>query len=226
MAPVEIESTARTVAAEWLGRIGYEEAWKLQRSRFDDVLAGRRDNTLLLCEHPDVLTLGRNARDDRNLKHSREELRSDGYEIFDVDRGGDVTYHGPGQLVGYPIIRLGDFREDLGWYVRSIEEMIIRAIGRWDLEGSRKPGMTGVWCGERKICAIGVRASRWTTMHGFALNVTTRLERFDAIIPCGISDYEVTSIERETAHRPDVAEVASAVVATWDGVMGRMKDEV
>jgi lipoyl(octanoyl) transferase len=222
---VGIESMARSVTAEWLGRVGYEEAWKLQRSIFEEVLAGRRENTLLLCEHPDVLTLGRNARDDRNLKHSREYLRRNGYEIFDVDRGGDVTYHGPGQLVGYPIIRLGDFREDLGWYVRSIEEMIIRAIERWGLEGRRKPGMTGVWCGERKICAIGVRASRWTTMHGFALNVTTRLDRFDAIVPCGISEYEVTSLERESGNRPHLIEIAAAVIAEWDGVMGSVKFE-
>jgi lipoyl(octanoyl) transferase len=216
----ELQTVAGSVRAEWIGAVPYEEAWKLQRSIFDDVLAGRRENTLLLCEHPDVLTLGRNSRDDRNLKRTREELEADGYEIFDVDRGGDVTYHGPGQLVGYPIIRLGDFREDLGWYVRSIEELIIRTIGRYGLRGESVKGMTGVWCGQRKICAIGVRASRWTTMHGFALNVTTRLERFDAIVPCGISDFEVTSIERESGLRPGLTEVADAVVAEWDGVFG------
>ena len=110
--------------------MGYEEAWKLQRATFDDVLAGRSPNRLLLCEHPDVLTLGRNSRDDGNLRRSRAQLAADGYEIFDVDRGGDVTYHGPGQLVGYPIIRLAEFREDLGWYMRSIEELIRPWISR------------------------------------------------------------------------------------------------
>jgi lipoyl(octanoyl) transferase len=205
-----------TVQAVWLGRVPYAEAWEMQRDLFQRVVAGTAPNTFLLCEHPDVLTLGRNARDDRNLLHSREELISMGYEVFDVDRGGDVTFHGPGQLVGYPIVRLADFREDLGWYMRSLEELIIRAIASYGIEGGRKKGFTGVWVDDRKICAIGVRASRWVTMHGFALNVTTDLERFSAIVPCGIADYAVTSIEVETGARPSVEEVAERVVSRWD----------
>ncbi len=214
----DIASLAGTVRAEWLGRVPYGEGWELQRRIFDEVLAGKRENTLLLCEHPDVLTLGRNARDDRNLLHDRPTLVELGYEVFDVDRGGDVTYHGPGQLVGYPIVRLADFREDLGWYMRSIEEVIIRAVARFGLSSTRKEGMTGVWTSDRKLCAIGVRASRWVTMHGFALNVTTDLERFSAIVPCGISDYGVTSIAAETGRTIDLLETAHAVAATWDGV--------
>lgn len=222
----DIGELATTVRTEWLGRVGYAPAWDLQRRVFAEVLAGSRPSTLLLCEHPDVITLGRDCRDDRNLVISRELMEANGYEVFDVDRGGDVTYHGPGQLVGYPIIRLAEFREDLGWYMRSIEELIIRAIARFDVVGGRKqPGegeskykFTGVWSDGGKICAIGVRASRWVTMHGFALNVTTDLERFGAIVPCGIPQYPVTSIERETGRRIALEEVAAAVAAAWDGV--------
>lgn len=209
---------ASSVQAVWLGRVPYAEAWEMQRALFERVVAGSAPNTFLLCEHPDVLTLGRNARDDRNLLRSREELVEMGYEVFDVDRGGDVTYHGPGQLVGYPIVRLADFREDLGWYMRSLEELIIRAIASYGIEAGRKPGMTGVWTAERKICAIGVRASRWVTMHGFALNVTTDLERFSAIVPCGIAEYQVTSIEAETGMTPTLPEVAERVVSRWDEI--------
>jgi lipoate-protein ligase B len=216
----DIASLASTVHAEWIGRVSYADAWDLQRRIFDEVLKGERDNTFLLCEHPDVITLGRNARTDANLLHSRELLNANGYEVFDVDRGGDVTYHGPGQLVGYPIIRLADFREDLGWYMRSIEELIIQAIAGYGLEGDRRKGMSGVWCGSRKVCAIGVRASRWVTMHGFALNVTTDLARFQAIVPCGIADYGVTSILAETGEPHELPEVARRVVAAWDGVFG------
>lgn len=213
-----LSDLATTVHAEWLGRIEYARAWELQRTIFDEVLRGERDNAFLLCEHPDVITLGRNARTDSNLLMSREMLEANGYQVFDVDRGGDVTYHGPGQLVGYPIIRLADFREDLGWYMRSIEELIIRAIAGYGIAGGRRSGMSGVWCDDRKICATGVRASRWVTMHGFALNVTTDLGRFGAIVPCGIAEYDVTSIERETGLREDVAEVARRVVSCWDEV--------
>jgi lipoyl(octanoyl) transferase len=208
----------RSVVPEWLGLVPYAEAWELQRHTFDEVLTGARPNAFLLCEHPHVLTLGRNSREDANLRAPRAELLERGYEIFDVDRGGDVTYHGPGQLVGYPIIRLSDFREDLGWYMRSLEAVIIRALAAYGLECERKGGMSGVWSGDRKICAIGVRASRWVTMHGFALNVTTDLDRFDAIVPCGIETHGVTSIERETELRPSLLDVAGHVVSSWDPV--------
>jgi len=217
----QLTSLASTVRPEWLGRIDYGRAWELQREMFDQVLRGERPNTFLLCEHPDVITLGRNARTDANLLMSRELLEANGYQVFDVDRGGDVTYHGPGQLVGYPVVRLADFREDLGWYMRSIEELIIRAIAAYGIKGGRRPGMTGVWADDRKVCAIGVRASRWVTMHGFALNVTTDLRRFGAIVPCGIAEYEVTSIERETGERHELPDVAQRVVECWDGVFDR-----
>src|SRR4051812_17575797 len=127
----DISTLATTVQSEWLGRISYGDAWALQRRLFEEVVRGESPNRFLLCEHPDVITLGRNSRNDANLQFSREALTAMGYEVFDVDRGGDVTYHGPGQLVGYPIIRLADFREDLGWYMRSLEELIIRAVGEF-----------------------------------------------------------------------------------------------
>jgi len=212
---------AGSVEAWWLGRVRYADAWELQRTVFNEVLARERPNTFLLCEHPDVVTIGRNARNDETLRVSREELRAMGYDLHDVDRGGDVTYHGPGQLVGYPIVRLVDFREDLGWYMRGIEELIIRAIAPYGIEGGRVPGMSGVWVGESKVCAIGIRASRWVTMHGFALNVTSDLTRFDPIVPCGIEEYSVTSIAALTDSRPSLLEVARNVVDVWDEVMRR-----
>ena len=213
-----LTALAESVEALWLGRVDYASAWDIQRQVFEQVLAGERANTFLLCEHPDVITLGRNARNDNNLLMSRELLEANGYQVFDVDRGGDVTYHGPGQLVGYPIIRLADFREDLGWYMRSVEELIIRAIAGYGLVGGRRAGMSGVWCDDRKVCAIGVRASRWTTMHGFALNVTTDLARFDAIVPCGIAEYRVTSIAAESGVTHTLPEADRAVVGAWDSV--------
>lgn len=214
-----LRTQPRTAMAKWLGRIRYEDAWQLQREVFDAVLKREHPNTILFCEHPDVLTVGKNARDDRNLLASRQVLREQGYEVFDVDRGGDVTYHGPGQLVGYPIVRLGDFREDLGWYMRSLEEVIIKTIDDFGIVGGRIDKLTGVWCDDRKICAIGVRASRWTTMHGFALNITTDLERFGAIIPCGIPDHPVTSMFAETGDRHTLLEVADRFAAHWDEVL-------
>lgn len=214
----EIASYATSVHAEWLGRLDYAEAWELQRLVHQEVVQGNRPNTFLLCEHPDVITIGRNARNDANLLASREALQADGYQLFDVDRGGDVTYHGPGQLVGYPIIRLSDFREDLGWYMRSLEEVIIRSISALGLAGERRSGMSGVWCGENKICAIGIRASRWVTMHGFALNVSTNLKRFDSIVPCGIVGHGVTSVMELRGEAPSLEEIARLVASEWDGV--------
>lgn len=199
--------------------VPYASAWDMQRRIFDDVVNRRSPNRFLLCEHPDVLTLGRNARNDSNLRRSRRDLAHDGYAIYDVDRGGDVTYHGPGQLVGYPIVRLADYREDLGWYMRALEELIILMIAEDGLDGTRKKGMSGVWVGERKICAIGVKASRWTTMHGFALNVSTDLDRFTAIVPCGIEEYGVTSVKLETGLSIPLSVMAERAGRYWISAM-------
>jgi lipoyl(octanoyl) transferase len=157
---------------------------------------------LLLGEHPPVITLGRNA-DPANLRFSAEELSRRGVELHPTDRGGDVTYHGPGQLVGYPILDLAGHRKDVVWYVRSLEEVLIRAAHTFGLEATRRqspagkrPFYTGVWVGEEKLAAIGVHISRWVTSHGFAFNVTTDLTHFDLIVPCGIRDKGVTSLQR------------------------------
>src|SRR5580698_8959485 len=159
-----------------LGLTPYQQAWELQREIFRGVIAVEDDDTLILVEHPHVYTFGRGA-DMGNFLLSDGKLREIGAEKFEIERGGDVTYHGPGQLVGYPILNLSHFKEDLGWYLRALEETIIRLLGTYDVEAYRVAGRTGVWVNsngyEEKICAIGIRSSRWCTMHGFAFNVNT-----------------------------------------------------
>ncbi len=179
-----------------LGMTSYSEAWNLQRELFLDVIAGKAEDTLILVEHPHVYTFGRGA-DMTNVLLTEEKLHAIGAERFEIERGGDVTYHGPGQLVGYPILNLAHFKEDLGWYLRALEQSVIEVLGTYGIEGFRVPGRTGVWVGEagreEKMCAIGVHASRWCTMHGFAFNINTDLSYFNYIVPCGISDRGVTS---------------------------------
>src|ERR1019366_9444221 len=168
-----------------LGLTPCQQAWDLQREIFRGVVAGEGDDTLILVEHPHVYTFGRGA-DMANFLLSDEKLHEIGAEKFEIERGGDVTYHGPGQLVGYPILNLAHFKEDLGWYLRALEDTIIQVLAIYDIAGFRIPGRTGVWTGdtnlEEKICAIGVHTSRWCTMHGFAFNVNTDLSYFEHII--------------------------------------------
>jgi lipoyl(octanoyl) transferase len=193
-----------------LGLTPYQEAWDLQRTIFQSVIAGTSEDTLILVEHPPVYTLGR-ASDMANMLLSDARLAELGAEKFEIERGGDVTYHGPGQLVGYPILNLSHFQEDLGWYLRALEESIIGLLDVYGIKGFRIPGRTGVWTGsegnEEKICAIGVRASRWCTMHGFAFNVNTDLSYFQHIVPCGISDRGVTSLEKILGAPQDMQQV-------------------
>ena len=180
-----------------LGTLPYGEALTLQRRLAEDRLAGRlHDDLLLLVEHPPVVTLGRGTRES-SLPLDPEALRRRGIEVFEVERGGDVTYHGPGQLVGYPILDLREHREDLHWYLRRIEEALIRALATFGIPAERNAGYTGVWTRRRKIASIGVHAKQWVTWHGFALNVTTELSAFDLIIPCGIPGVVMTSIAKE-----------------------------
>ncbi|TCJ16069.1 lipoyl(octanoyl) transferase LipB [Rubrobacter taiwanensis] len=197
----------------------YAGTWELQREL---VLKRRRDeipDTLLLLEHPPVYTLGRSARDASNLGAGEEYLRSLGAEVFWIDRGGDVTFHGPGQLVGYPIIRL-KYRE-AHRYLRDLEEVVIRTVGEFGLEGRRHPDYTGVWIEDRKIAAIGVKfSSGWVTSHGFALNVNTDLRWFERVTPCGIREYGVTSLERELGRRVDLEGVERGVVRHFRAVFG------
>jgi lipoyl(octanoyl) transferase len=203
-----------------LGEIGYQEALDLQK----DLVERRRNeeipDQLLLLEHPPVITLGVKARSSRShVLESDESLAAKGVGIFETGRGGDVTYHGPGQLVGYPIFNLKPDRCDVHRYVRDLEEALIRAVAAFGISGHRIKGLTGVWVGpegrEEKLAAIGVRISRWITSHGFALNVNTRLEHFGLIIPCGITDHGVTSMQQLLGRPISMDEVADSVTAAF-----------
>jgi lipoate-protein ligase B len=180
-----------------LGRVPYAEALELQRSIARDRISGAiSQDVLLLMEHPPVVTLGRSSKE-KNLTASPEFLQSRGVELFEVERGGDVTFHGPGQLVGYPIIDLKRHRQDLHWYLRSIEQALIDSLADYGIRGERNTAYTGVWTHGKKIASIGVHARDWVTWHGFALNVTTELSYFNLIVPCGIDGVVMTSIARE-----------------------------
>ena len=201
-----------------LGVMPYAPALALQRAAARARIAGALDqDLLLLVEHPPVVTLGRSAKD-AHLLASPALLAARGVELFEVERGGDVTFHGPGQLVGYPIVDLKRHRQDLHWYLRQVEESLIRALVPYGLEGGRVAGYTGVWIGDRKVASIGVHARDWVTWHGFALNVTTDLRHFDLIVPCGIQQVVMTSIERETGRTVPIGETADHVVAAMASV--------
>ena len=177
--------------------MGYLEALELQRSLARDRISGTiPQDVLLLVEHPPVVTLGRSSKQ-KHLVASPRFLQSKGVELYEVERGGDVTFHGPGQLVGYPIIDLKRHRQDLHWYLRKIEEALINSLDDYGIPGERNTAYTGVWTRGKKIASIGVHARDWVTWHGFALNVTTDLSYFDLIVPCGIDGVVMTSISRE-----------------------------
>lgn len=180
-----------------LGLTPYEDALELQRALARERISGAiPEDMLLLVEHPPVVTMGRSAKAS-NLISSSDYLASKGVELFEVERGGDVTFHGPGQLVGYPIIDLKRHRQDLHWFLRQVEEALIRTLAAYSIPGERSTGYTGVWTNGRKIASIGVHTRDWVTWHGFALNVTTDLSYFDLIVPCGIDGVTMTSIESE-----------------------------
>ncbi|HVZ47963.1 MAG TPA: lipoyl(octanoyl) transferase LipB [Gemmatimonadaceae bacterium] len=186
-----------------LGTVAYADALELQRAAARARIDGTLDQDLLiLVEHPAVVTTGRSTKAG-HLLLDREALAARGVELFDVERGGDVTFHGPGQLVGYPIIDLRRHTEDLHWYLRQVEQVLIDALGAFGIAAERNPGKTGVWTRGRKIASIGVHARQWVTWHGFALNVTTDLSYFDVMVPCGIPDVVMTSVEHELLDRAD-----------------------
>ncbi|UCC83012.1 MAG: lipoyl(octanoyl) transferase LipB [Gemmatimonadota bacterium] len=208
------------------GLTDYGEALELQRR-----LAGARvegelaDDLLILLEHPRVITLGRGARGS-NVIESAEALAASGVELHEVERGGDVTYHGPGQLVGYPIIDLRHHNQDLHWYLRQLEEVLLRALASLDISGIRVPGYTGVWVEDRKIASIGVHVTRWVTFHGFALNVCTDLADFDLIVPCGIDAVQMTTVEIESGRASSVDEVADHVARSFAETFGLVMQPV
>jgi lipoate-protein ligase B len=204
-----------------LGRVAYAEALALQSGWVKERRAGEIEDRLALLEHPAVITLGTSSRDDHVLL-SRDELDRRGIQIEAVGRGGDVTFHGPGQLVGYPILDLKPDRQDLHRYLRDLEEVLIRALGSLGVTAGRVAGLTGVWTDGGKVAAIGVRVSSgWITSHGFALNVGIDLSGFEAIVPCGISDQSVTSIERELRRDVDRDRVEAAVLSAFAEVFDR-----
>src|SRR6267143_821027 len=219
----EIGPVLNNCLAVDLGLIGYAEAYALQKR----VVAARKadaiEDALLLCEHPPVITLGRSGKRE-NLLASEHVLRQKGVEFQPSDRGGDITYHGPGQIVGYPILNLGAIRRDVMWYVRMLEEAMIRATAEFGITAERVAGKTGIWVRagstEEKLAAIGVRISRWVTSHGFAYNVSTDLRNFDLIVPCGIADRKATSLEKLLGRSAEQKEVAPRIAKHLGEVLG------
>ena len=223
-----------------LGLIEYGAAWELQRRVVAARKAGAIPDVLLLCEHPHVITLGRSGKIS-NLRAPDSLLREMGVTFFETNRGGDITYHGPGQLVGYPILNLGEIRRDVAWYVRSLEEVMIRATADFGVASKRVPGCTGVWVDvarsltveagreikevgevkdEEKLGAIGVHISRWVTSHGFAYNVSTDLRYFDLIVPCGIAGKRATSLDKLLGRNVEVREVSAQIGAHFGEIFG------
>jgi lipoyl(octanoyl) transferase len=228
----------KTARFQDLGTIAYSDAWDYQTFLFDKTLETKThnrslapekqqptDNYLLFCEHPHVYTLGKSGKES-NLLLKADELSGINATYHHINRGGDITYHGPGQVVGYPIFDLDNFFTDIHKYMRALEEIIIRTVGVYGVSAGRIPGLTGVWVDHenehaaRKICAFGVRASRWVTMHGFALNVNTDLNYFNHIIPCGISDKAVTSLQRETGQVIPMHDVSVILRRNFEDVFG------
>jgi len=193
-----------------LGRKAYEKVWDRQKKLVDERRMGIVPDTLILVEHDPVYTLGKNSNENHLLKSRDVHI-----PVYQIERGGDVTFHGPGQLVGYPILDLHHHRLSVSWYMRTLEEMLIRTVGQFGIEARRREGLTGVWVGEEKIAALGVRLSRWVSMHGFALNVNTDLEFFDGIIPCGIFEHDVTSMSQILGKEVSMVEVEETLVTIF-----------
>ena len=216
-----------------IGLIEYKEAWLFQEKFFNEILEIKSKNRnegskittknhLIFCEHPHVYTLG-NSGNKENLLVNEEYLKSRGASFYKTNRGGDITYHGPGQIVGYPIFDLDNFFNDIGKYLRFLEEVIILTLKEYGLSGERSKGETGVWLDvgkptARKICAMGVKTSRWVSMHGFAFNLNTDLSYFENIIPCGINDKKVTSLEKEIGHKIDIDHAKSLIKSNLERV--------
>tara|TARA_Y100000746_G_scaffold44005_1_gene33442 strand:- start:2425 stop:3066 length:642 start_codon:yes stop_codon:yes gene_type:complete len=196
-----------------LGIRSYQEVWDLQKDFQKKRIEKRLDDTLILVEHEPVYTLGKNA-NKNHLLQSRDRS----VNVFDIERGGDITFHGPGQLVGYPIIDLSYYRRSVSWYMRRLEQLAIDVLKDFGISASRIKGLTGVWVGEEKIAAQGVRISRWVTMHGFSLNVNPDLSFYDGIIPCGIFDHGITSMEELLGSAQDMEDVKAMVVEKFNNL--------
>lgn len=202
-----------------LDRVSYQEAWDLQHRLVRLRREGRIGDVLILLEHPPVITIGRQG-DEANILVSRDWLREQGFEVHRVERGGDVTYHGPGQLVGYPILDLRGHRQDVGWFVHSLERVLIAALGRFGVQAHADPKAVGVWVDRwGKIAAIGARIESWITYHGFALNVDPNMTHFDYILPCGLRE-PVTSMAQILGHAPPMQEVRKSVAREFVSLFG------
>jgi lipoyl(octanoyl) transferase len=209
----------RRLEVRRLGQVPYADALALQAGLVEQRKAELIPDQLLLLEHPPVITLGVKSRHDRShILADERTLEREGVAVFETGRGGDVTYHGPGQLIGYPVIDLKPDRKDVHRYVRDLEEVLIKAVAAFGVTAGRLSGLTGVWVGDTKLAAIGVRISRWVTSHGFALNLAPELSHFDLIIPCGIADKGVTSLARLLPSPPSMDALESAVSASFQDV--------
>ena len=197
-----------------LGFIDYKEAWDLQKEIFNKRVLGNIEDCFLLLEHPNTYTLGKTAHKE-NLIGSENYLKENNISVYDIDRGGDITYHGPGQIVGYPIIDLNNWHKDTHKYLRALEEVIIKTCAEYGLVCERNSKHTGVWLNDRKIAAIGIKVSRWITMHGFAFNVNTDLNLFNGIIPCGIRDKSVTSLSNELKGEINISDVKNQLLRNF-----------
>ncbi|HIC37702.1 MAG TPA: lipoyl(octanoyl) transferase LipB [Candidatus Marinimicrobia bacterium] len=206
-----IETKTEQIIVLDLGHRPYQEVWDLQKEMQAKRINTEIEDTLILVEHEPVYTLGKNA-DENHLLQNRDES----VDVFQIERGGDITFHGPGQLVGYPILDLSNYKKSVSWYMRTLEQVTIDVLDEIGIEAKRSEGLTGVWVGDEKIAAQGVRISRWVTMHGFALNVNTDLSFYDGIIPCGIFDHGVTSIEQLLGEKQDMEIVKQVVIKKFN----------
>jgi len=197
-----------------LGRMSYNSAWDIQKEYHKKVVSGKEPDTLIIVEHEPVYTLGKNANDNHLLQSASEEI-----QVFRIERGGDITFHGPGQIVVYPILDLNRFVKSVSWYMRTLEKIIIDTLSDFEIKAELKDALTGVWVGDEKIGAQGVRISRWVTMHGLALNVNTDLRYFDGIIPCGIFDYGVTSMEKLMGSKQDINKVKNTIIKYFNNIL-------
>ena len=206
-----ISKVSTTINIQDLGKKDYQTTWNLQKEYHKKVLLGDKPDTLFFVEHEPVYTLGKNADNNHLLQSAKKNIK-----VFNIERGGDITFHGPGQIVGYPIIDLKRYNKSVSWYMRSLEKVLIDTLSTFNIVAKIKEGLTGVWVGDEKIGAQGVRISRWVTMHGFALNVNTDLTYFDGIIPCGIFEYGVTSMEKILGEKQNLSLIKNRITQSFN----------
>jgi len=209
----EVIVAANRIRVLDLGSRSYQETWDLQKRLQAQRIAGKIDDTLILVEHEPVYTIGKNADRSNLMENHPADIK-----VYQVERGGDITYHGPGQLVGYPILDLHGYQKSVGWYMRSLEEVLIKTLAEFGISAERRPRFTGVWIGEEKIAALGVRLSRWVSMHGFALNVNTDLGYYAGIVPCGISQFGITTMRKILKREINIDKVRPVIINNFSKV--------